>query len=291
MRGPVFESRSRSSPASSRTSSQRSVRISLRRQPVSISRRIAAAAWTGMPPPASSSSSARPSRRNSDSVRKRSRRRRPVLGDRPAGVAARRGEPPVGRLLDQPGQRGDRMVGGRRAVGEAVLEGRDLGPPDRRDRLVAERRQYVPVDGQAVLRDCCRFATHGHIFTEITTRYVRHGCTRRIRPGEQRGGPAARPVGGDRPVPAEHDPPRALRPAELHHIGLAPRGLDQHPEPGELAVGEQGFLDNAERVHRPRRQPALARPSPGHGPASISAPMLRPMRAAESRSAPCARWA
>ena len=33
-------------------------------------------------------------------------------------------------------------------------------------------------------------------------------------------------------------------------------------------------------------------PAPaGHGPAPISAPMLRPMRAADSRSAPCARWA
>ena len=66
--------RGRSSRASRCTSSQRSVRISFRRQPVSMSRRSAAAAWGETRPVASSSSSAVPKRWNSASVRKRSRR-------------------------------------------------------------------------------------------------------------------------------------------------------------------------------------------------------------------------
>ena len=185
----------------------------------------------------------------------------PVSGDRPAGIARRRDEPPIGGLLDQPRQRGDRLVGRRRAVGEAVLEGRDLLPPDRGDRGAAERRQDMPVDRQAVLRDCCGFATDLDIFAHIAACQFGHGGLGGRIAGEQRGGLLSRPVGGDRPVPAERDPSHPVRRGELHHIGLAPRGLDHHPEPGELAVAEQGRRGNAERIHAPRGEPALACPS------------------------------
>ena len=62
-------------PASRSTSDQRRVRTSLLRQPVSISRRIAAAAGGETEPLSTVSSSTRPSRANSASVRKRSRDR------------------------------------------------------------------------------------------------------------------------------------------------------------------------------------------------------------------------
>ena len=74
-RAPVFASRNRISSCSRSTSSHRSVRISLRRHPVSISKRSPAAAVVEILPFPSSSSSTAPSRRNSRSDRKRSQLR------------------------------------------------------------------------------------------------------------------------------------------------------------------------------------------------------------------------
>ena len=73
MRGPVFASRSRSSPALRSTSSHCSVSTSVSRHPVTISSRSAAAARALSALWASSSHSARPTRRYSSSLRNRSR--------------------------------------------------------------------------------------------------------------------------------------------------------------------------------------------------------------------------
>ena len=73
MRAPVLESGRRSSPSSRSTCSHLSVTISLRRHPVSISRRNAAAGYTGSVLSASISFRTSPRRRNSSSVRNRSR--------------------------------------------------------------------------------------------------------------------------------------------------------------------------------------------------------------------------
>ena len=68
VQGPDFVSGSRISRASRSTWSQRRLRISLLRQPVSSSRRIAIAAYMIPPPPLSASSSTRPRRRNPGSA-------------------------------------------------------------------------------------------------------------------------------------------------------------------------------------------------------------------------------
>ena len=73
IRAPVLAWRSRRSPALRSTSSQRSVRTSMSRHPVSISRRSAAAPRAGISPLASSARSSRPTRRYSSGVRNRSR--------------------------------------------------------------------------------------------------------------------------------------------------------------------------------------------------------------------------
>ena len=73
MRGPVFESRNRSTRAVRSTSSHFRLRISSDRHPVSISRRIAATAEGIIEPSVSSLVSAAPRYRYSSGVRNRSR--------------------------------------------------------------------------------------------------------------------------------------------------------------------------------------------------------------------------
>ena len=73
MRGPRLPSRSRNSPVVRSTSSQRRVRISDLRQPVSTTSRIAAIAEGHIEPSASASLRAAPTFRYSSGVRKRSR--------------------------------------------------------------------------------------------------------------------------------------------------------------------------------------------------------------------------
>ena len=58
-------------------------------------------------------------------------------------------------------------------------------------------------------------------------------------------------VGVERPVDAERHPPRRPAGAGLHHIDLAPRGVDPDPEPGERAVPEDRVpVGGAEPVDR-----------------------------------------
>ena len=97
MRGPVLASLSLSSPAVRSTSSQRNVRISLFRHPVSISSRSAAIAGGHTEPSASTSLQyTLPWRRNSSGVKNRSRERVLVAAHRPARVPS--GRYPVPRL-------------------------------------------------------------------------------------------------------------------------------------------------------------------------------------------------
>ena len=68
---------------------------------------------------------------------------------------------------------------------------------------------------------------------------------------DHRLGAFPRAVGVERPVDAERHPPRRPAGAGLHHIDLAPRGVDPDPEPGERAVPEDRVpVGGAEPVDR-----------------------------------------
>ena len=184
---------------------------------------------------------------------------RAVFRDRAGRVLARR-QPPIGGVVDQPGQHGDRLVGRRRAVGEAVLQRRRLGAADCGDREPAQRRQDVAVDRHAVLRLGRRLAAQLDMVAQIAPGDLGHRGRAAGRGGEQGRRLAARALGRHRAVPPERDAPRPARPGELHHVCLAPRRLDHDAEPGQLAVAEHGALARAQRLDGARRQPAR-----GHG--------------------------
>ena len=109
MRGPVLESRSGTWSASSRTSSQRSARISLRRQPVS--------AAGGSPPPRG--------------PRCRRRPRACPAPRRDDGASVTRH---AGGSLERPNRGGDLIADGCGSVAQPAREVRHMPPPDRKAR-------------------------------------------------------------------------------------------------------------------------------------------------------------
>ena len=161
------------------------------------------------------------------------------------------------------------------AIAAPVLQLGDMGAPHRRHGQRAEGGQDVVVDRRTVLRRRRRLAAHRHMLAKIAARErgnggfggcrfggrgfggcgfgeregARPGVRSRLDAGDDRRRAPARLVGGDDPVPAEGDPPRAVRPPALHDIDLRARGLDPHPETGQVPVPEHGVLLDGQRLH------------------------------------------
>ena len=202
VRGPVLKSGSRSSRASSRTSSQRSVRISLGRQTVS----AAGGSPTPREPNCRRRPPARPARR------------------RAGGASATRH---AGGPLDRPIRGGDRFADGCGNVAQSARKVRHMPPPDRETRRTRGHRA-----------PCCKFATRTEIFAPTSNR---DRPVNSIRPSLARSGPfnvggprpGWNPEIGARPGCA----PRGIRPEHGTEADTAVhRGTSAHKSEPMLAA-------------------------------------------------------
>ena len=171
-RAPVFASRNRISSCSRSTSSHRSVRISLRRHPVSISRRSPAAAVVAILPVVSSSSSTVPSRRNSRSDRKRSQLRVGYFLMNRQGFPPLRGVARFRGLVEQARQQPDYLVRRGRLLAQPIVQRRDLLGRDFAETLPPKLRQEILVEDVPARSRGRRFTPHLHVFGHVLFRQL-----------------------------------------------------------------------------------------------------------------------
>ena len=265
MRGPVFVSRNRNTRAVRSTSSHLRVRISSDRQPVRISRRIAAIALDIIEPAASIFFSAAPSRRYSSGVRKRSRDvsrycRTWRVGLRPGGTI-----PPVLGQHEHLGQDPYGLVGRRRPVPQRVVQRRHVLGSDILQGLLSQGGKDVVLDGQPVVLGGPALAPHRDMVLETEFREVGDGgLGRRFRrdrilapldPVDNDGGLAPAHVDRLGADPPQRHPLEAGWTPGLYDVELAPGGVDPYAEAGQIPVPEDRVLAvGLEPLHNPLGQ-------------------------------------
>ena len=186
--------------------------------------------------------------------------------------------------VEDPGEEVNRPVRGVGGLAEPEVERRHLLAGDRRHQGLAERGHEVPVDGGPVEHFGPRLAAHRDVLLEVPRGKLRHrdlgGHRRRRRrllprldAGDDRGRPATRLSGRDRPVAPDRDPPGPPLPPALDHVDLGARGVDPHPEAGEVPIPEDrvpsldaepvdgplGELPAPGYPHGTHREPSVAR--------------------------------
>ena len=186
----------------------------------------------------------------------------PELLDGPAGVpGASRTKPLVLGHVEDPGEEVNGPVRGVGRLAKCVVQGGDLFAADGRDRGLPESGHDVLPDRSPVQHLGPRLAADRDVLLEIALGELRHrdpgavggrGIVPSLDAGDDAGGPLPRLVGRDRPVPPDGEAPGAALPPALHHEGLGARGIDPHPEAGEVPVPEDRLpiLDGEPR-HRP----------------------------------------
>ena len=190
----------------------------------------------------------------------------PELLDGPAGVpGASWTKPLVLGHVEDPGEKVNGPVRGVGRLAKRVVQGGDLLAADGGNRGIADGRHDVLSDRGPIEDLRPRLAADRDVLLEIARGELRHrdpgtGRGRGIVPGLDAGDDAGRPLprlaGRDRSVAPDGEAPGAALSPALHHEGLGARGIDPHPEAGEVPVPEDHVpLRDGEPSHGPRGEP------------------------------------
>ena len=182
--------------------------------------------------------------------------------------------------VEDPGEEVNGPVRGVGRLAKRVVQGGDLLAADGGDRGTAEGGHDVLSDGGPVEDLRPRLAADRDVLLEVARGELRHrdrsaggGGGRGIVPGLDAGDDAGRLLprlaGRDRPVAPDGEAPGAALSPALYHEGLGARGVDPHPEAGEVPVPEDRVpLRDGEPPDGPSGEPE----APGHGHGARLAP-------------------
>ena len=179
-------------------------------------------------------------------------RAHPVAAQPPARVAPGRSQLPCFRQREHTREHVDHGVRHPRRFAKPVVQCRYLGCSDLAYRHRAQSPQDVVIQYGVILRDRDRLAVRPGINAHETLGQSGHGELRHGRSWlrllaaldavDDGGRLLPRLIGRDIPVPAERHAFGTSGPPGLHYVDLLARGVDPHPEAGQVPVPEDRIL-------------------------------------------------